>query len=184
MSKTDKLKEIVYTTTGYNVDAKSRKSHNVFSRMIYSKILNEQGLGPSAISRTLGRDHSTIIHYLDGFAALCMSKPYVREWYNSARSRFKLSSSNLDSMTKNEAIDNYIKLTICISEVLAVLNSYRDQMSEEAANELSMAISKADEFVLRPQSYTAKTCCSKCGSTNINTDMKSKRFCLSCGAIM
>jgi len=181
LSKSNKLKDVVFTVTGHSVDSKSRKHDNVFSRMIYSKILNEHGLGPSAICRTLNKDHSTIIHYLDEFGPLCVSKPYVREWYNTARSMFNFSSTNLASMSRSELINNYLKVISSIVEVRDVLKSFKDQMPNDAVSEFARAISMSEELIQKEDSGVKSNCCSNCGSTNINILSKGASFCFSCG---
>lgn len=181
LSKSNKLKEVVFAVTGHSVDCKSRKHDHVFSRMIYSKILNEHGLGPSAICRTLNKDHSTIIHYLDEFGPLCISKPYVREWYNSARSMFNFSSSNLATISRSEMIQNYLKVVSSVAEVRSVLKSFRDQIPDEVAGEFLRAISMSEGLVSNGEGEIRVGCCKSCGSKNINDSIKGSLFCFSCG---
>ena len=59
----EKLKEIVSKVFDTNINIKTRKRNNVEARMIFSKILREDGNTFESIGKAINKDHSTIIYY-------------------------------------------------------------------------------------------------------------------------
>jgi Bacterial dnaA protein helix-turn-helix len=64
------VRKIVEMVTGTSIMAKDRKRNTVESRMIYATLLREQGYALTYIGDTLGKDHTTILHYLRSLKAL------------------------------------------------------------------------------------------------------------------
>lgn len=60
----DTVKRIVEEVTGINLLEKSRRRFVVEARAIYSTILRDSGYSFPFIAETLGKDHTTIIHYM------------------------------------------------------------------------------------------------------------------------
>ena len=58
------VRRIVEKVTGINLLEKNRKRFVVEARAIYSAILREAGYSFPFIAETLGKDHTTIIHYM------------------------------------------------------------------------------------------------------------------------
>ena len=59
----EKLKEIVSQVFDTNINIKTRKRNNVEARMIFSKILREDGNTFESIGKAINKDHSTIVYY-------------------------------------------------------------------------------------------------------------------------
>ncbi len=60
----DNVKRIVEEVTGVNLLEKSRRRFVVEARAIYSTLLRDAGYSFPFIADTLGKDHTTIIHYM------------------------------------------------------------------------------------------------------------------------
>jgi chromosomal replication initiation ATPase DnaA len=66
----EKLKEIVSQVFDTNINIKTRKRHNVEARMIFSKILREDGNTFESIGKAINKDHSTIVYYVNQASSL------------------------------------------------------------------------------------------------------------------
>jgi hypothetical protein len=58
------VRKIVEQVTGVNIFEKNRKRFVVEARAIYSTLLRDVGYSFPFIAETLGKDHTTIIHYM------------------------------------------------------------------------------------------------------------------------
>lgn len=61
------LVKLINETFKVDITDVCRKQEYVFGRMIYYRILRDLGYGYQPIGRTLGKDHSTIIHNIRAF---------------------------------------------------------------------------------------------------------------------
>jgi len=66
----EKLKEIVSKVFDTNINIKTRKRNNVEARMIFSKILREDGNTFESIGKAINKDHSTIVYYVNQASVL------------------------------------------------------------------------------------------------------------------
>ena len=66
----EKLKEIVSKVFGTDINIKTRKRNNVEARMIFSKILREDGNTFESIGKAINKDHSTIVYYVNQASVL------------------------------------------------------------------------------------------------------------------
>jgi len=66
--KTEEVKQLIsIINMVFNIDIMSKRRQRVFiqARMIYARLLRDKGYTLKYIGRTIGKDHATIIHYLD-----------------------------------------------------------------------------------------------------------------------
>ena len=63
-------RKIVEMITGVDILQKNRIRNVVEARMIYALLLREIGHSLSSIGSTLGKDHTTIIHYVKTLRSL------------------------------------------------------------------------------------------------------------------
>jgi len=61
----EKLKEIVSQVFGTDINIKTRKRNNVEARMIFARILREDGNTFESIGKAINKDHSTIVYYVN-----------------------------------------------------------------------------------------------------------------------
>jgi hypothetical protein len=66
----EKLKEIVSKVFDTDINIKTRKRNNVEARMIFSKILREDGNTFESIGKAINKDHSTIVYYVNQASVL------------------------------------------------------------------------------------------------------------------
>jgi hypothetical protein len=66
----EKLKEIVSQVFDTDINIKTRKRNNVEARMIFSKILREDGNTFESIGKAINKDHSTIVYYVNQASVL------------------------------------------------------------------------------------------------------------------
>lgn len=83
-----RLADICQMIFNADVFVSCRERAFVDGRIVFSALLKEQGMGPSAIGRILGRDHATVLHYFRKFEALLETDGIFRKRYVAAREQF------------------------------------------------------------------------------------------------
>jgi len=83
-----KAKEVVESVTFVDIHNKRRLRSVVDARMIYAKILREDGMTFKSIGRTIGKDHSTIMYYVGMLDSLIESDPGLNTSYAKCRDLF------------------------------------------------------------------------------------------------
>ncbi|MCH9838680.1 hypothetical protein K0U83_23655 [bacterium] len=83
-----RLADICYILFDADVFISCRRREYVDARVVFSALLHEQGMGPSAIGEVLGRNHATIIHYLRKFEALLETDKVFRKKYVKCREQY------------------------------------------------------------------------------------------------
>lgn len=83
-----RLADICQTVFDTDVFVSCRKRAYVDARIVFSNLLKEQGMGPSAIGRILGRDHATVLHYFRKFEALLETDKAFRKQYVICREQY------------------------------------------------------------------------------------------------
>lgn len=61
---TESLKEIINGVFSVNIMKKSRELKFVDARLVYAKILRDRGYTLKSIGKSIGKDHTTVIHYM------------------------------------------------------------------------------------------------------------------------
>ena len=80
-SRENTLKELIHELLNIDIMKKTRQRDVVDARKIYSTILHTQGQGVTHISKTLRKNHATIIHYIkDSAILLLMDKKYKHNY--------------------------------------------------------------------------------------------------------
>lgn len=88
LSRANDLLRIVQEVLDLNIMLKNRKRRRVEGRIIYSKILREEGYTFPEIGSLLSKDHSTIIHYCNVFDDIIEYNPDMKKNYNVCRRMF------------------------------------------------------------------------------------------------
>lgn len=65
IERMENLKKIIDYVFGIDISIKTRKREYVNARMVFSKILKDNGYGVTIISRYLKKDHTSIMHYVE-----------------------------------------------------------------------------------------------------------------------
>lgn len=77
----DSLSSIVNRLLDVDIHSKRRHRNLVEARMIFSKIMYDRGYELTSIGRFLGKNHSTIIHYIKASDYIFMSYPEIHDKY-------------------------------------------------------------------------------------------------------
>ena len=128
----EKLKEIVSQVFETNINIKTRKRNNVEARMIFSKILREDGNTFESIGNAINKDHSTIVYYVNQASVLIKQSIELSDKYLECKNCY---IDNLDVVLpqmkydelKNEAIELKLlinQLTIERNEIIKVQEKY------------------------------------------------------------
>ena len=103
----DLLKEIITNLLDVDITERKRKREVVDARGIYSKILHDKGYSFPMIGRSIGKDHSTIVHHFQKTNSFILIDDDVNAKYIMCRDEFFERSSvntvdNRFEMYKNE----------------------------------------------------------------------------------
>lgn len=89
-----KLRSIVERKIGRSINYKGRKRSIVQAKMIFSLILNQNGISKKEIGRILGYDHTSIIHHVVTIKNIINQDNDVRNFYLSTKG--ELDSQNFE----------------------------------------------------------------------------------------
>jgi len=128
----EKLKEIVSQVFDTNINIKTRKRNNVEARMIFSKILREDGNTFESIGNAINKDHSTIVYYVNQASVLIKQSIELSDKYLECKNCY---IDNLDVVLpqmkydeiKNEVLELKLlinQLTIERNEIIKVQEKY------------------------------------------------------------
>ena len=128
----EKLKEIVSQVFETNINIKTRKRNNVEARMIFSKILREDGNTFESIGKAINKDHSTIVYYVNQASTLIKQSIELSDKYLECKNCY---IDNLDVVLpqmkydelKNEVLELKLlinQLTIERNEIIKVQEKY------------------------------------------------------------
>ena len=128
----EKLKEIVSQVFETNINIKTRKRNNVEARMVFSKILREDGNTFESIGNAINKDHSTIVYYVNQASVLIKQSIELSDKYLECKNCY---IDNLDVVLpqmkydelKNEVLELKLlinQLTIERNEIIKVQEKY------------------------------------------------------------
>ena len=128
----EKLKDIVSKVFDTDINIKTRKRNNVEARMIFSKILREDGNTFESIGKAINKDHSTIVYYVNQASVLIKQSIELSDKYLECKNCY---IDNLDVVLpqmkydeiKNEVLELKLlinQLTIERNEIIKVQEKY------------------------------------------------------------
>ena len=106
----EKLKDIVSKVFDTDINIKTRKRNNVEARMIFSKILREDGNTFESIGNAINKDHSTIVYYVNQASVLIKQSIELSDKYLECKNCY---IDNLDVVLpqmKYDELKNIINL--------------------------------------------------------------------------
>jgi excinuclease UvrABC helicase subunit UvrB len=119
----EKLKEIVSQVFDTDINIKTRKRNNVEARMIFSKILREDGSTLQAIGKAINKDHSTVIYYVNQASNLIKQSIELSNKYLECKNCY---INNLDvvlpQMKYDELKNEVVELKALINQLTAERN--------------------------------------------------------------
>ena len=114
----EKLKEIVSQVFDTDINIKTRKRNNVEARMIFSKILREDGNTFESIGKAINKDHSTIVYYVNQASVLIKQSIELSDKYLECKNCY---IDNLDvvlpQMKYDELKNEVLELKLLINQL-------------------------------------------------------------------
>ena len=114
----EKLKEIVSKVFDTDINIKTRKRNNVEARMIFSKILREDGNTFESIGKAINKDHSTIVYYVNQASVLIKQSIELSDKYLECKNCY---IDNLDvvlpQMKYDELKNEVLELKLLINQL-------------------------------------------------------------------
>jgi excinuclease UvrABC helicase subunit UvrB len=120
----EKLKEIVSQVFETDINIKTRKRNNVEARMIFSKILREDGSTLQAIGKAINKDHSTVIYYVNQASNLIKQSIELSNKYLECKNCY---INNLDVVLPQMKYD---ELKNEVVELKALINQLTTERNE------------------------------------------------------
>ena len=120
----EKLKEIVSQVFDTDINIKTRKRNNVEARMIFSKILREDGSTLQAIGKAINKDHSTVIYYVNQASNLIKQSIELSNKYLECKNCY---INNLDVVLPQMKYD---ELKNEVVELKALINQLTEERNE------------------------------------------------------
>lgn len=109
IAKARELRDIIEEVFGLDIMLKNRSRKRVDARIIYAKILRENGYSFPQIGDLLAKDHSTIIHYCSLFDTTIHYIPELKKKYKMCSDIFRGETLNEQYYTKKELIVELLK---------------------------------------------------------------------------
>jgi len=140
----DSLRKVIEYVFDVDILLKVRKRQYVNARMVFSKILSDNGYGITNIGRYLKKDHSSIIHYMDviktvlKFDEVLMGKyMYAKDMYVNKMSvpyhelnPVKLTSKEKAQQIKIQMLNDEIDSLILEKRKLMIISKTNNRLSE------------------------------------------------------
>lgn len=109
-TKLEAIKVIVEGELDISIFGDSRKRNLVDARIIYAKIAREYNYSFKSIGVNIGKDHSTIVHYMKNFDWLFSSDTDFREMYIYLKEKIKEVLPNIKDNQEIKIINNSMVL--------------------------------------------------------------------------
>lgn len=122
-----RLADICQLVFDTDVFTHCRERNFVDARIVFSALLKEQGMGPSAIGRILDRNHATILHYFRKFEGLLETDKVFRKQYVTCREQY-VGDDPIFYYSAPELRKKFVELREELEQTRAKLDSAREQM--------------------------------------------------------
>ena len=109
LSKARELRNVIEEVFGLDIMLKNRSRKRVDARIVYAKILRENGYSFPQIGELLAKDHSTIIHYCSLFDSTIHYIPELKRKYKMCLDIFTGQEPSEYNYTKQELIVELLK---------------------------------------------------------------------------
>jgi len=123
------LKKIVNDLFNADLSDNTRRRSYVDARKVYSKILSEEGYCYGYIGDTIGKDRTTILHYIKSFDNIILHDSSFRKKYELAKNKFVFSNKNSsDQDIYGTAIKLKEELDLALLKNKNMLNEFIDYL--------------------------------------------------------
>lgn len=120
----DSLKQIINLVFFVDIDDTTRKRRVVDARRAYAKILKDVGFPYQHIGSTLGKNHATIIHYINSIDDLLKYDSVFRKKFMLAKKNFLKENKDLIPSSK----DDIYTVAIVLENRLSEITSKKEQI--------------------------------------------------------
>lgn len=131
--KAQLLGDIVSNAFGADVFENIRLRQNVNARMIFSKILSDEGLSSSEIGRMLNKTHATILHYNKKLHFFLKYDQALNQKY--IRCLHQYNNKSINTLSKGKLLDDIYNLKNELSELQELYDLSKKSSKEESRNE-------------------------------------------------
>mgnify|MGYP006268388203 CR=1 FL=1 len=160
----EQLRTIIKIVSGFDIKNKSKKTHFVYSRMIFYALTRNRGYTFKMIGEYVGKDHSTVLVGIKQFYNLVTQDSYLRDMYLECSTSFRENTQphrvvgkmpvntfvddlqyQIDSLIlENAKLQKYKAITKRFNDILEEMNNRTPQGMEEALSEKIIKILNGD----------------------------------------
>jgi len=108
--KAELLLNLIEEKIGVDVTQKTRDMHVVRARYIFCKILIDEGNVKSRVSKMVGKDHATVLHYMREWDGYYSSSSVLREQYTLILDSYDAVVNTNVMLTKSELLQRVDEL--------------------------------------------------------------------------
>lgn len=131
--KAQLLGDIVSNVFGADVFENTRLRPNVNARMIFSKILTDEGLSSSEIGRMLSKTHATILHYNKKLHFFLKYDQALNQKY--IRCLHQYNNKSINTLSKGRLLNDIYDLKNELSKMKELYDLSKKASKEESRNE-------------------------------------------------
>jgi len=125
----DELKRIVNDIFLVDLEVINRKRDVVDARKVYSKILRDNGYSYDLIGKTLGKDHSTIIHYIKNIEYILSYDKIIIDKYIACKNVFITTRKSIKEQIEKD-VDIYVTVVRLTSELQDAVSSKKKVLND------------------------------------------------------
>jgi hypothetical protein len=121
----DLLRTIVEEEFNVDIMKKDRKRRNVDARMCFAKILKEEGYTHTLIGEYIGKDHSTIVHYVQQIPNVMMFDKNVFNYFVTCKTKFLENKESSVIPTEKSMANEVVKLRNQMENIMSYYDSVK-----------------------------------------------------------
>jgi IS30 family transposase len=133
--ESEQLIAIVNTEFNLDILKKCRQRPYVDARRVYTQVMRDRGYSLTAIGRSLGKDHATILHYLKNSQVLFGQHPNLDESYKRISKLRNNTVDPIDEMDKLELRHHIYRLRQNLESLSLRLTKTEDRLDNRDRNE-------------------------------------------------
>jgi hypothetical protein len=145
----ESLKKIINLVFAIDIDDTTRKRKIVDARKAYSKILRDAGYSFQYIGTSLGKDHSSVIHYINSIEGLLEYDSVFEKKFILAKKSFLKEHKHTIPNRKQDIYEVAINLEIKLDKILSKQKQIIEQLDNyEKENGESQSINYCRSVIL------------------------------------
>lgn len=125
-----RLADICFVNFDGDVFSRCRERRFVDARITFAKLITEQGVTPTHVGRILGRNHSTVLHYVTKGEMLLETDKSFRKRYISAREEY-IGEDPVFYYSPPELRGKFLELRKDYEEILGKYQELRNRVKNE-----------------------------------------------------